>query len=49
MLPDRKPETIKIGYQLEPRFLSFIDKGYSEVKAVLRKMRESIHVIGETL
>jgi hypothetical protein len=38
VLPDRKPETIKIGYQLEPRFLSFIDQGFSEVKAVLKKM-----------
>jgi len=38
LLPDRKPETIKIGYQLEPRFLSFVDKGFSEVKAVLKKM-----------
>jgi hypothetical protein len=38
VLPDRKPETIKIGYQLEPRFLSFIDQGLTEVKAVLKKM-----------
>ena len=38
VLPDRAPETIKIGYQLEPRFLSFVDKGFSEVKAVLKKM-----------
>jgi hypothetical protein len=38
VLPDRKPETIRIGYQLEPRFLSFVDKGFSEVKAVLKKM-----------
>ncbi len=26
VLPDRKPETVKIGYKLEPRFLSFIDQ-----------------------
>lgn len=38
VLPDRKPETIKIGYKLEPRFLSFIDRGFAEVKAVLKKM-----------
>lgn len=38
LLPDRKPETIKIGYQLEPRFMSFIDRGYEEVRAVLAKM-----------
>ena len=38
ILPDRKPETIKIGYKLEPRFLSFIDKGYEEIRAVIKKM-----------
>ena len=38
VLPDRKPETIRVGYQLEPRFLSFIDKGFTEVQAVLKKM-----------
>ena len=38
LLPDRKPETIKIGYQLEPRFMSFIDRGFEEVRAVLAKM-----------
>jgi len=38
VLPDRKPETIKIGYKLEPRFLGFIDQGFAEVKAVLKKM-----------
>jgi hypothetical protein len=38
VLPDRKPETIKIGYQLEPRFLSFIDQGFAEIKAVLKNM-----------
>jgi hypothetical protein len=27
-----------VGYQLEPRFLSFIDKGFTEVQAVLKKM-----------
>ena len=38
VLPDRKPETIAIGYQLQPRFLSFIDKGYEEIRAVIKKM-----------
>ena len=38
VLPDREPETIQIGYQLEPRYLSFIDRGYAEIKAVLQKM-----------
>ena len=35
VLPDRKPETIKIGYQLEPRFLSFIDQGFTEALSVV--------------
>ena len=48
ILPDRKPETIRIGYQLEPRFLSFIDKGYAEVKAVLKKMLDSLYAVGES-
>jgi len=38
VLPDREPETIQIGYRLEPRFMSFIDRGHSEIKAVLKKM-----------
>lgn len=38
ILPDREPETIKIGYKLEPRFLSYIDSGFSEVRGVLQKM-----------
>lgn len=38
VLPDREPETIQIGYRLEPRFMSFIDRGHSEIKAVLQKM-----------
>ncbi len=42
VLPDRKTETIKIGYKLEPRFLSFIDKGFTEVQAVLKKMLAGI-------
>lgn len=42
ILPDRKPETINIGYKLEPRFLSYIDSGFFEVQAVLKKMYESM-------
>ena len=49
VLPDRKPETIKIGYQLEPRFLSFVDKGFSEVKAVLKKMTAANTTANESL
>ena len=49
VLPYRKPETIKIGYQLEPRFLSFVDKGFSEVKAVLKKMTAANTTANESL
>ncbi len=38
ILPDREPETVSIGYKLEPRFLSYIDSDVSEVSAVLNKM-----------
>ena len=38
ILPDREPETIKLGYQLEPRFLSFIDSGFTMVKEVVQRM-----------
>jgi hypothetical protein len=38
LLPDQEPETIKIGYSLEPRFLSCLDNGLSEVKSVVQKM-----------
>lgn len=38
VLPDRKPQTIRIGYQLEPRFLTFIDSGLETLKGVLAKM-----------
>lgn len=38
VLPDRKPQTIRIGYQLEPRYLTFIDSGLGIVKGVLKKM-----------
>jgi len=44
-----KPETIRIGYQLEPRFLSFVDKGFSEVKAVLKKMTAGSPAVEEAL
>jgi len=38
ILPNREPETIRIGYRLEPRYLSFIDSGVEALKAILRKM-----------
>jgi hypothetical protein len=48
VLPDREPETIQIGYRLEPRYLSFIDRGYAEIKAVLQKMLGSGKSLEET-
>jgi hypothetical protein len=41
ILPDSKPETIKIGYKLEPRFLSFASSDSGEIQAVLAKMLKS--------
>jgi hypothetical protein len=38
VLPDHEPETIKIGYQLEPRLLSFMDSGFLILKTALRRM-----------
>jgi len=38
LLPDQKPETIKIGYKLEPRFLYYIDSGIEVIKDILRKI-----------
>ena len=38
ILPDRKRETVKLGHELQPRFLTFIDADVSEVSRVLGKM-----------
>jgi hypothetical protein len=38
VLPDREPQTIRIGYQLEPRFLTFIDSGLGVLKGILKNM-----------
>ena len=38
VLPDREPETIKFGYQLEPRLLSFMDSGFLIMKSAIRRM-----------
>jgi hypothetical protein len=42
LLPDREPETIKIGYKLEPRFLSFVDTGADMLKEVALSMFENL-------
>ena len=38
ILPDREDETVKLGHELQPRFLTFIDADISEVIMVLGKM-----------
>jgi len=40
ILPDREDESVKIGYELQPRFLTYVNGDLSEVHAVLRKMLE---------
>ena len=40
ILPDREDESVKIGYKLQPRFLTYVNGDISEVHAVLRKMLE---------
>jgi hypothetical protein len=40
ILPDREEESVKIGYKLQPRFLTYVNGDLSEVHAVLRKMLE---------
>jgi len=40
ILPDRGDESVKIGYKLQPRFLTYVNGDLSEVHAVLRKLLE---------
>jgi hypothetical protein len=40
ILPDREAESVKMGYKLRPRFLTYVNGDLSEVHAVLRKMLE---------
>jgi len=40
ILPDREDESVKMGYTLQPRFLTYVNGDLSEVHAVLRKMLE---------
>ena len=43
ILPDRKKDTIRIGYTLRPRFMTFTDSNLIEIEAVLEKMIENIN------
>jgi len=38
VLPDREDETIAIAHRLRPRFLTYANGDYTEVREVLRKM-----------
>jgi hypothetical protein len=38
ILPDRLPETISKGHLLRPRFMTYADSDFEDVKAVLNKM-----------
>ena len=38
ILPDREDESVRMGYQLQPRILTYMNEELSEVYSVLRKM-----------
>ncbi|MEI6127003.1 MAG: hypothetical protein WCQ99_10680 [Pseudomonadota bacterium] len=40
ILPDREDESVKLGYTLQPRFLTYVNGDLTEVHAVLKKMLE---------
>lgn len=42
ILPDHEENTISVGHELYPRFISFIDNDLSEVAAILHKMMGEI-------
>ena len=42
ILPDRDHETISDAHALYPRFITYIDGDYSDLKAVLTKMQYSL-------
>ena len=44
ILPDRDHDTISKAHALYPRFLSYIDRDFDEVKAVLSKMLFSLNL-----
>ena len=38
ILPDQEKETVFKGHQVHPKFLTFIDNGFTDVAEVLKKM-----------
>jgi hypothetical protein len=41
ILPDRDPETLRLGYQLAPRFISYLDGDLSDARAVIAQMQQN--------
>ncbi len=41
VLPDGKPDTISKAHTLGPRFLTYLDSDFGEVKSVLNKMLDT--------
>jgi len=43
ILPDSKPDTISRAHSLGPRFLTYLDSDFGEVKSVLSKMLDKFN------
>ena len=43
VLPDRKNETIAEGHTLQPRFITYLDSDFAEIRSVMSKMINSVH------
>jgi len=41
ILPDKDPETIRLGHTLFPRYLDFLDSSFTEVGEVLQKIKQA--------
>jgi len=41
ILPDKEPETVKLGHRLFPRYQDFIDSNFTEVGEVLKKHKQA--------
>ncbi len=41
ILPDRKKDTISRGHKLYPRYVSFADGDFKDIRAVLKKMTKN--------
>jgi hypothetical protein len=42
IVPDGEPETMKIGFKLLPRFVSFKNGSFRDVRSVMKKMLDEI-------